>query len=82
MQPWADVLGLMLFALAQTWMVVRWGSRYARSSTDEVARALLLAIVLVAAAKCVTTFLPEPATMVLMVALPFLSMGMLALSRR
>ncbi|WP_302397669.1 LuxR C-terminal-related transcriptional regulator [Eggerthella sinensis] len=82
MQPWADVLGLMLFALAQTWMVVRWGSRYTRSSTDEVARALLLAIVLVAAAKCVTTFLPEPATMVLMVALPFLSMGMLALSRR
>lgn len=77
-KPFAEMCGLLLFAAAQTWMVVRWGSCYARSSTDEVTRALLLAIVLVAAAKCVTTFLPEAATMVLMLALPFLSMGMLA----
>lgn len=77
-EPIGDLLGLLLFAAAQTWMVVRWGSCYARSSTDDVARALLLAIVLVAAVKCVTTFLPEAATMALMLALPFLSMGVLA----
>lgn len=81
-RPFSDVCGLLLFAAAQTWMVVRWGSCYARSSTDEVTRALLLAIALVAAAKCVTTFLPETATMALMLALPFLSMGMLAVRLR
>lgn len=80
--PFGDVCGLLLFAAAQTWMVVRWGSCYARSSTDDVARALLLAIALVAATKCVTTFLPEAATMALMLALPFLSMGVLALRLR
>lgn len=80
--PLGDVVGLLLFAAAQTWMVARWGSCYARSSTDDVTRALLLAIVLVAAAKCVTTFLPEAATMALMLVLPFLSMGMLALRQR
>ena len=80
--PFGDVCGLLLFAAAQTWMVSRWGSRYARSSTDDVTRALLLAIALVAAAKCVTTFLSEQATMVFMLALPFLSMGMLVLCNR
>ena len=81
-EPIGGLLGLLLFAAAQTWMVVRWGSCYARSSTDDVARALLLAIMLVAAVKCVTTFLPEAATMALMLALPFLSMGMLAVRLR
>lgn len=81
-EPIGGLLGLPLFAAAQTWMVVRWGSCYARSSTDDVARALLLAIMLVAAVKCVTTFLPEAATMALMLALPFLSMGMLAVRLR
>ena len=81
-EPFGDLFGLLLFAAAQTWMVVRWGSCYARSSTDDVARALLLAIALVATVKCVTTFLPEAATMALMLALPFLSMGMLAVRLR
>ena len=82
LEPLGDVVGLLLFAAAQTWMVARWGLCYARSSTDDVTRALLLAIALVAAVKCVTTFLPEAATMALMLALPFLSMGMLALRQR
>lgn len=75
------VAALVLFAGAQVWMVARWGSRYGRSSTSDVAKALLLAIVLVAAAKAVTTFLPEPATMTCMLLLPFLSAGMLVFHR-
>lgn len=75
--PFADVGALGLFALAECWMVARWGTRYAGSSINEVARALVLAIVLVAAMKCVTALVPQEVTMALMLPLPFLSMAAL-----
>lgn len=78
--PFGDVLGLLMFAMAQTWMVARWGGRFARVGTSDVARALLLAIVMVAAVKAVTVLLPYAATMGLMLVLPFLSVAMLGLA--
>ena len=77
----ALVSALLLFAFAQTWMVARWSLRYARSSTSDVAKALLLAILLVAVVKAVTTFLPEAATMTFMLLLPFFSAAMLVFHR-
>ncbi len=71
------VVALFGFAVAQTWMVARWSERYSTAVTADAVKALLLAISLVAAMKAVTTLLPEPATMTLMILLPFLSIGML-----
>lgn len=80
--PLAAVMAaLVAFAVAQTWMVARWSERYAVATTADVAKALLAAIVLVALLKAVTTFLPEAATMTLMLLLPFLSAGMLVFHR-
>ena len=75
------VAALLGFAFAQTWMVARWSERYGVATTADVTGALLLAIVLVALTKAVTSFLPEPATMTLMLLLPFLSAGMLIFHR-
>lgn len=75
------ISALFMFGLAQAWMVARWGSRYGGSSASDVTKALLLAIVLVAVVKAITAFLPEPATMMVMLSLPFFSAGMLVFHR-
>lgn len=71
------LIALLGFALAQTWMIARWSGRYSAVTTSVATKALLVAIILVALVKAITTFLPESATMTLMVLFPFLSTGML-----